>query len=167
MSNFWRSARCRTSTNCLFHGNAPSWNAFAQHPNLDDFWTKEMCGVLPYMQPVKVPTLLVAGYFDAEDFYGPLELYKKFETRGSEAPGPPGDGTLVPRQLEQKPRRAFDRQNRLRPGHLAVVSRSRPGTLVRALVEGQGVARFAPGAGFQNGRESMGTLRLLAASAGA
>jgi uncharacterized protein len=64
----------------LFHGSAPSWNAFAEHPNLDDFWTKEMCGVLPYVQPVKVPTLLVAGYFDAEDFYGPLELYKKFES---------------------------------------------------------------------------------------
>jgi uncharacterized protein len=65
----------------LFHGSAPSWNAFAQHPNLDDFWTKEMCGVLPYTQPVTVPTLMVAGYFDAEDFYGPLELYKKFETQ--------------------------------------------------------------------------------------
>jgi uncharacterized protein len=63
----------------LFHGSAPSWNAFAEHPNLDDFWTKEMCGVLPYVQPVKVPTLMVVGYFDAEDFYGPLELYKKFE----------------------------------------------------------------------------------------
>ena len=40
-----------------------------------------MCGVLPYTQPVTVPTLMVAGYFDAEDFYGPLELYKKYETR--------------------------------------------------------------------------------------
>jgi putative CocE/NonD family hydrolase len=65
----------------FFHGTAPSWNAFAQHPNLDDFWIKEMCGVLPYTQLVTVPTLLVAGYFDAEDFYGPLELYKKLETQ--------------------------------------------------------------------------------------
>jgi uncharacterized protein len=65
----------------LFHGSAPSWNAFAEHPNLDDFWTQEMCGVLPYTQPVSVPTLMVAGYFDAEDFYGPLELYKKYETQ--------------------------------------------------------------------------------------
>jgi putative CocE/NonD family hydrolase len=64
----------------FFHGSAPSWNAFAEHPNLDDFWTKEMCGVLPYTQEVTVPTLMVAGYFDAEDFYGPLELYKKYET---------------------------------------------------------------------------------------
>ena len=65
----------------LFHGRAPSWNAFAEHPNLDDFWTREMCGVLPYTQPVSVPTLMVAGYFDAEDFYGPLELYEKYETQ--------------------------------------------------------------------------------------
>jgi uncharacterized protein len=63
-----------------FHGSAPSWNAFAEHPNLDDFWTKEMCGVLPYVQPVTVPTLMVAGYFDAEDFYGPLELYHRYES---------------------------------------------------------------------------------------
>jgi uncharacterized protein len=62
-----------------FHGSAPSWNAFAEHPNLDDFWTKEMCGVLRYVQPVEVPTLMVVGYFDAEDFYGPLELYQRYE----------------------------------------------------------------------------------------
>jgi uncharacterized protein len=65
----------------FFHGSAPSWNAFAEHPNLDSFWTREMCGVLPYTQPVSVPTLMVAGYFDAEDFYGPLELYQKYETQ--------------------------------------------------------------------------------------
>ncbi|MGB6356437.1 MAG: CocE/NonD family hydrolase [Steroidobacteraceae bacterium] len=65
----------------LFHGNAPSWNAFAEHPNLDEYWTHEMCGVLPYTQTVTVPTLIVAGYFDAEDFYGPLALYRKYETQ--------------------------------------------------------------------------------------
>jgi uncharacterized protein len=65
----------------LFHGNAPSWNAFAEHPNNDDYWTHEMCGVLPYTQRVTVPTLMVAGYFDAEDYYGPLELYHKYETQ--------------------------------------------------------------------------------------
>src|SRR5580698_3906285 len=62
----------------LFQGRAPSWNAFSEHPNLDSFWSEEMCGVLPFVQPVTVPTLLVVGYFDAEDFYGPLELYQKY-----------------------------------------------------------------------------------------
>jgi len=65
----------------IFHGSAPSWNAFSEHPNQDNFWTNDMCGVLPFTQEVTVPTLMVAGYFDAEDFVGPLELYAKYETQ--------------------------------------------------------------------------------------
>ncbi|MGH8251187.1 MAG: CocE/NonD family hydrolase [Steroidobacteraceae bacterium] len=64
----------------ILHGKAPSWNAFTQHPNLDEFWRTGMCGVLPYIQPVTVPTLNVLGWFDAEDFYGALEAYKKYES---------------------------------------------------------------------------------------
>ncbi|MCG8368894.1 MAG: CocE/NonD family hydrolase, partial [Proteobacteria bacterium] len=64
----------------LFHGRAESWNAFAEHPNLDDYWIYDMCGVLPHIQPVTVPTLNVTGWYDAEDFYGPIEVYKKYES---------------------------------------------------------------------------------------
>jgi putative CocE/NonD family hydrolase len=64
----------------IFHGGAPSWNAFDEHPNYDDFWSTQMCGVLPYIQaPVTVPTLNVGGWFDAEDHYGAVEGYKKYE----------------------------------------------------------------------------------------
>lgn len=63
----------------IFHGEAPSWNAFEEHPNLDDFWRYEMCGVLPHIRNTTVPTLNVAGWFDAEDFYGPVEVYKRYE----------------------------------------------------------------------------------------
>jgi len=68
----------------IFHGQAPSWNAFSQHPNLDEFWRTGMCGVLPYIQPVTVPTLNVLGWFDSEDFYGPLQVYKKYESTDSQ-----------------------------------------------------------------------------------
>ena len=64
----------------MFHGRAKSWNAFSEHPNLDDYWKYDMCGVLPHIQPVTVPTLNVTGWFDAEDFYGPIEVYKKYES---------------------------------------------------------------------------------------
>ena len=64
----------------IFHGKAPSWNAFTEHPNLDDYWIYGMCSVLPHIQPVTVPTLNVLGWFDAEDFYGPLKVYQKYET---------------------------------------------------------------------------------------
>jgi putative CocE/NonD family hydrolase len=64
----------------IFHGQAPSWNAFTEHPNLDEYWTHEMCGVLPHIQEVTVPTLNVTGWFDAEDFYGPIQVYRKYES---------------------------------------------------------------------------------------
>ena len=64
----------------IFHGQAPSWNAFDEHPNDDGFWRKTMCSVLPYIQsPVRVPTLNIAGWFDAEDHYGAIETYKQYE----------------------------------------------------------------------------------------
>jgi uncharacterized protein len=64
----------------ILHGKAPSWNAFDQHPNFDHFWLTDMCGVLPSIQaPVTVPTLNVGGWFDAEDHYGAVEAYKKYE----------------------------------------------------------------------------------------
>jgi hypothetical protein len=64
----------------IFHGQAPSWNAFDQHPNDDSFWRKAMCSVLPYIQsPVRVPTLNIGGWFDAEDHYGAIEAYKQYE----------------------------------------------------------------------------------------
>jgi hypothetical protein len=64
----------------ILHGHAPSWNAFDEHPNNDRFWRLDMCGVLPHIQaPVKVPTLNVAGWFDAEDHYGAFETYKQYE----------------------------------------------------------------------------------------
>ncbi len=63
----------------ILHGQAPSWNAFTEHPNLDDYWLEEMCGVLPFIQPVTVPTLNVVGWYDSEDFYGPIKVYQKYE----------------------------------------------------------------------------------------
>ena len=64
----------------IFHGHAPSWNAFDQHPNLDDYWVNGMCSVLPHIQaPVTVPTLNVGGWFDAEDHVGTIEAYKRYE----------------------------------------------------------------------------------------
>jgi len=62
------------------HRQAPSWNLFVEHPNLDEYWEREMCGVLPFIEDLPVPTLNVLGWFDAEDFYGPLKVYQKLET---------------------------------------------------------------------------------------
>jgi putative CocE/NonD family hydrolase len=60
-----------------FHGKMPTWNDFVEHPNYDEFWQKQAAG--RYMNQVTVPTLNVAGWWDQEDFYGPLKIYEALE----------------------------------------------------------------------------------------
>ncbi len=60
-----------------FKGKMPSWNDFVAHPNYDEFWKKQASA--RYLTRVSVPTLHVAGWFDQEDFYGPLKTYELLE----------------------------------------------------------------------------------------
>ena len=60
-----------------FKGKMPTWNDFVAHPNYDAFWKKQAFD--PYLTRVTVPTLNVAGWFDQEDFYGPLRVYQLLE----------------------------------------------------------------------------------------
>ncbi len=53
------------------------WVDFENHPVYDDFWKKQ--NVLNYLDEVKVPTLNVVGWWDAEDFYGSMEIYEAWE----------------------------------------------------------------------------------------
>ena len=63
------------------HGAYPTWNNFVAHPNYDAFWQRE--AVMPYLDRVTVPTLNVAGWWDQEDFYGPLKIYETLEPHDS------------------------------------------------------------------------------------
>jgi putative CocE/NonD family hydrolase len=60
-----------------FKGGRPTWNNFAAHPNYDDFWKKQ--SLEPRLTKVNVPTLNVAGWYDQEDFRGPLKIYELLE----------------------------------------------------------------------------------------
>jgi uncharacterized protein len=59
------------------HGTLPTWNDFVSHPNYDAFWKQQ---AMPYLltRP-KVPNLNVAGWWDQEDFYGPMKIYEILE----------------------------------------------------------------------------------------
>ncbi|HEY5061987.1 MAG TPA: CocE/NonD family hydrolase, partial [Gemmatimonadaceae bacterium] len=59
------------------HDKIPSWNDFANHPNYDAFWQRQAAA--PYIDRVTVPTLSVAGWWDQEDFYGPITIYRLLE----------------------------------------------------------------------------------------
>ena len=67
-----------TNANALHLKNTrPTWNNFVEHPDFDAFWQRE--AVMQYLDAVRVPTLNVGGWWDQEDFYGPLEIYKTLE----------------------------------------------------------------------------------------
>jgi uncharacterized protein len=61
------------------HGTLPTWNNFVAHPNYDEFWKKQ--AFTPYFKDLtlQVPNLNVGGWWDQEDFYGPLRIYELLE----------------------------------------------------------------------------------------
>ena len=60
-----------------FNGRLPTWNDFVQHPDYDAFWKRQ--GFAPWLNRLTVPTLNVAGWWDQEDFYGPIKIYELLE----------------------------------------------------------------------------------------
>jgi putative CocE/NonD family hydrolase len=54
----------------------PSWQDFVRHPDYDHFWQSSVTSHL-MPSPVAIPNLIVAGWWDQEDFYGPLTIYWK------------------------------------------------------------------------------------------
>jgi len=60
-----------------FKKGLPTWNDFVNHPDYDAFWKRQ--GFAPWLNRVTVPTLNVAGWWDQEDFYGPVTIYRLLE----------------------------------------------------------------------------------------
>jgi putative CocE/NonD family hydrolase len=60
-----------------FHGEKPTWNNFVNHPNYDSFWQQEAVNLI--LTKTSVPNLNVAGWWDQEDYYGPVKIYETLE----------------------------------------------------------------------------------------
>jgi putative CocE/NonD family hydrolase len=67
----------------LLHGTLPSWNGFVDHPNYDDF--RKALAAQRYLKQTSVPTLVVGGWWDQEDFYGALTTYAALEKRDKDS----------------------------------------------------------------------------------
>ena len=66
------------------HGELPTWEDFVNHPNYDSFWQKQ--AFYPYLKDMHltVPDLNVAGWWDQEDFYGPVKIYETLENHDTD-----------------------------------------------------------------------------------
>jgi len=66
-----------SNANAKLKGKIPTWSDFVNHPDYDAFWKRQ--GFAPWLNRVTVPTLNVAGWWDQEDFYGPIKIYELLE----------------------------------------------------------------------------------------
>jgi len=60
-----------------FNYSVPTWNEYMAHPDYDEYWQRQ--NPIKHLKGVTHAILTVAGWFDAEDFYGPLETYRAIE----------------------------------------------------------------------------------------
>ena len=61
----------------MFDENNFFWQQLVEHPNYDAFWQQR--SILPHLKDIKTNVLTVGGFFDAEDLYGPLNIYRTIE----------------------------------------------------------------------------------------
>ena len=55
------------------------WQELVDHPNYDAHW--KAAAIAPHLSNVKTAVMAVGGWFDAEDLYGPLKVYKTIEQK--------------------------------------------------------------------------------------
>ncbi len=60
-----------------FQYEIPFWNDLAAHPNYDSFWQSR--NLIPHLKQMRCASLVVGGWFDTEDLYGPLRIYESIE----------------------------------------------------------------------------------------
>ncbi|MFQ5492298.1 MAG: CocE/NonD family hydrolase, partial [Phycisphaerae bacterium] len=58
------------------------WDKVVAHPNRDAFW--KACDILPHLHNVAPAVMTVGGWFDAEDLYGPLKIYRSVEEKNAD-----------------------------------------------------------------------------------
>ena len=53
------------------------WQQLKDHSSDDDFWPKRE--ILQHLKNIKAAVMIVGGWFDSEDLYGPLNTYSTIE----------------------------------------------------------------------------------------
>ncbi len=63
----------------LFTATVPTWDSFMQHGTYDEYWQAR--NVPKDLYNITFPVLVVAGWFDDQDFYGPFRMFRSIEEK--------------------------------------------------------------------------------------
>jgi len=65
-----------------FKEKSQFWNHITRHPNYDAFWQER--NILPHLKNIKAAVMVVGGWYDREDLFGPLKTYHTIEEQNPE-----------------------------------------------------------------------------------
>jgi putative CocE/NonD family hydrolase len=68
----------RNANEKYFENEIAFWNDIVEHPNYDEFWQSR--NILPHLRNVGAAVMVVGGWYDTEDLYGPLKTYQEVES---------------------------------------------------------------------------------------
>ena len=71
-----------TQSEKYFNHKSYIWDEYVQHDTYDDYWKAR--NIRPYLKNITIPTLVVGGWFDAEDQFGALNTYASIENQSSQ-----------------------------------------------------------------------------------
>jgi putative CocE/NonD family hydrolase len=74
---FLRMGPLGNSDKLLLKGRSPEWVEFLSHPTYDAFWQAR--NMRQHLKNVRCAVMTVGGWYDAEDLFGPLEVYRNTE----------------------------------------------------------------------------------------
>jgi uncharacterized protein len=87
-SFFLNAGTWKNLTETYLEKDVPFLTLAAEHPNYDAFWQSR--NIVPHLEGVTAAVLTVGGWYDAEDLWGPLKIY-----RGVEEKNPRAENALV------------------------------------------------------------------------
>jgi putative CocE/NonD family hydrolase len=64
-------------------GDVAFWKEFVEHDTYDEFWKAR--NIRPHLKGIRPAIMTVGGWFDAEDLFGALEVYKSIERSSPQA----------------------------------------------------------------------------------
>lgn len=66
-----------TQSEKYFNHRSYIWNQYLEHDTYDEYW--QMRNIRQYLKNITIPTLVVGGWFDAEDLFGALHTFSAIE----------------------------------------------------------------------------------------
>ena len=66
-----------TQSSKYFNQRSYIWNEYLQHDTYDHYWKSR--NIRQYLKNIRVPVMVVGGWFDAEDLFGALHTYEAIE----------------------------------------------------------------------------------------